>query len=939
MRSIFFSALRPAAKTRATLTTLFLALTVATSLVALPIVNAVVNINYTHLYAAVSPQVVGVNQQVLLVCWTDNIPPDIGEQSGAVPSPTGRAGWDGVTLTVTKPDGSNETIALRRSDPVGSNWVLYTPSQVGTYYVQAFFPETWKNTTTTQSFYSAAVSNKAAFTVQQEKVPLYWPDTPLPNDYWTRPINSANHMWYQLAGSWLGGAYQQPVGAAGGTTTNFVYGKGPESAHILWTKPFYTGGLMEETFGSIGYQTTHYQGISLSAIIVNGRIHSTPRQTAHGSAGWEVIDLYTGETLYLNYSDIRPSFGQVYNYESPNQHGGFAYLWRTSGVTLPQIIQVPQAVPNNIDIRQLPNRTATVQTINLTATPVSLGTVWQMIDAYTGQTICYIANVTSGGTAVYGKDGSILRYNIVNLGTTAAPNYYLQVWNSSHGTMVSSQLGTGAWQWRPAGGTFGGANPYLGSLAYNYVHDGNDFFSLNVSVPSILGPRNPLLNETATIRAVREGEYVIVGTAGRNDERGIVPAWLMALSLKRGEEGVKLWETTFTPPFASYARNETVTMTGVYPEYGVVLYESAKLLLRWGYDMKTGKLLWTSVPENPFNYYGMSSNVYNGILYSFGYSGEIRAYNITTGNILWIYNATSVGIESAYGGNYPTGIAEICDGKLYLSNGEHSPTQPLMRGPNLRCIDATTGKEVWKILGYFGGMSPTTYNSIMADGILVGLNYFDMQLYAFGKGPSATTVSVPQTAIPKGSSVMITGTVTDQSPAGRRNINGGFDFVLKGTPAISDEDMEAWMEYLFMQQQKPTDAKGVPVKVQAVAPDGSVIDIGVATSDINGNYGLLWTPPATGVYKIVASFEGSKSYGPSSATAYLGVVAAPAASVAPSISPSPSVAPSATPSSPSPSVAPPTLEAPPVSLYVAAVVAVVAAVAVAAAVVLRRRRK
>ena len=39
------------------------------------------------------------------------------------------------------------------------------------------------------------------------------------------------------------------------------------------------------------------------------------------------------------------------------------------------------------------------------------------------------------------------------------------------------------------------------------------------------------------------------------------------------------------------------------------------------------------------------------------------------------------------------------------------------------------------------------------------------------------------------------------------------DFTLKGTPAIADEDMESWMEYKFMQQIKPADAKGVPVNL------------------------------------------------------------------------------------------------------------------------------
>ena len=47
-------------------------------------------------------------------------------------------------------------------------------------------------------------------------------------------------------------------------------------------------------------------------------------------------------------------------------------------------------------------------------------------------------------------------------------------------------------------------------------------------------------------------------------------------------------------------------MTGVFPEDGVVVYESARLLQRWGYDMKTGTLLWTGEPEVQMNYYGMS---------------------------------------------------------------------------------------------------------------------------------------------------------------------------------------------------------------------------------------------------------------------------------------------------------------------------------------------
>jgi hypothetical protein len=290
--------------------------------------------------------------------------------------------------------------------------------------------------------------------------------------------------------------------------------------------------------------------------------------------------------------------------------------------------------------------------------------------------------------------------------------------------------------------------------------------------------------------------------------------------------------------------------------------------------------------EHQFNYYGMTENYYNGLFYSFGYGGCITAYNITTGDVMWIYNATTVGLESAYGGNYPLGIAEVCDGKLYTTNGEHSPTQPLMRGENLRCVNATTGEEIWKLLGYWGGMSPTSYNSIMGDGIFVGLNYMDMELYAIGKGPSATTVTAPQVIPALGSSVMITGTVTDQTATGRRNTNGIVQFTLKGTPAISDASMSAWMEYMFMQQAKPTDATGVPVSLDTVDPNGNYFHIGDVTSDMNGNYGLPFTPDVPGTYQIIATFAGSKSYGPSSATTYLAVGEA-AATPAPTATPQP----------------------------------------------------
>jgi len=836
---------------------------------------------HTYIYVTVSRKVIGVGQDILLVYWTDEMPPDTGEQEGLVPSPTGRQGWYDVQLVITKPDGTNETIDMPYSDPVGGGYILYTPTEVGNYSFKAIFPETLKEHVTTgaRDLYLAAESPVETFTVQEEPIEE-WPESPLPNDYWTRPVSSAARGWHVLTANYLGGAADYwPLGGAGGGTNNFAYGLAQESAHILWSKPFYTGGVMDVRHGTFCYQTSHYQGVSFSTpVILNGMIHTDDIRfhmgTAHLSEGWQVIDLYSGETLFEDSEQNDPSFGQVYLYESGNQHGGFAYLWRTSGVELPERVNYARA-------QQFPNMSVvriSSARLNRPSSEVRTGTLWEMIDARTLKTVCYIANVSSGGTAVYGKDGSILRYSTAMYGG----EYYLRIWNSSAGTMIASQHGTGAWQWRPmGGGGFGAFDNYFGSVTYNNVHNGELFWVLNVSIPSLEGPRNSLLNQTMSIECVREGEYIIFATSGRNDERGIVKAKIICLSLERGSEGNKLWETTLTPPAGSLAANFSISQTGVFPEDGVVLYEDdSRIMKRWAYDMTTGELLWESEPEPQLMYYGMSEYVYQGKLISYGsYAGTLTCYNITTGEILWTYKSSPVGFESPYG-NYPMSIGRIADGKIYTYTSEHSYTSPLYRGPNLRCINATDGTEIWSILDFGGGLA-------IADGRLLSSNSMDLSIYCYGKGPSATTVTASPKVSVHGTSVLVEGTVTDQTPSGRRNINDGVDWTLKGTPAICDEDMSAWMEYLFMQQAYPADAKGVEVVLETLDPNGNFYEIGRTTSDITGNYGVMWEPPVPGEYTIIASFAGSASYGPSQAITYMGVDDAPEPTPGPTPTPAP----------------------------------------------------
>ena len=871
-----------------TIIAIFLILAIATPLFVIQTVEAqTVTFHTSYIYVAASTYHIGVGQQMLLVVWTADMPPDIGETVGTVDSPTGRAGWPNLEIVMTKPDNTNQTLIVPYSDPIGGSYLSFTPEVVGTYKIQAMFSAMWKNSTTSKDYYSAAVSPTDTFTVQEEMVPL-WTESPLPTGYWSRPINDASRAWFVLGGNWLGGAHEQPIGSAGGTTTRLVQGKGPESAHILWSKPYYVGGIMEENFGEVGYQTGHYQGLAWSAIALNGKLFYSPRADSTQTQGVLCVDLYTGETLYF-LNETMPAFGQIYNYDSPNQHGGYSYLWRTSGVTI--------ANPGGVN-----------------------GTVWEALDGYTFKSMYKIANVTSGGTAVYGKDGSLLRYNLVNLGTSTNPNYYLQVWNSS---AIPSELlgdsGTNYWQWRPA---TGGRGARLGG---EYVHDGNKAFSLNVSIPSPYNQQNSMLNETGTILCVREDKYVIIGTSGRNDEIGDVQGFLMALSLELGNEGKQLWKTTFSEPYAPTANNATIAIIAVYPEDGVFICTNtvrlggSKYLKYWGYDMTTGKQIWETETEPQMNYYSQQYNYYNGLFITSGYGGVVIARNITTGKQVWNYTATNIGFESPYG-NYPINIFAICDGKIYTLTGEHSITQPMWRGPNTRCINATNGEEIWKIIGFGanGAAHLTGMSCQMADGKVLGINFFDNRIYCFGPGNSKTIVSAPSIIPAQGTSVMITGAVFDDTPiGGNRNVNDNIDFTLRGTPAVSDEDMEAWMEYYFMGQAKPTNTKGVPVSIDTIDPNGNFFHIGDVTSDMQGNFGIAYDPPVSGTYQIIATFAGSKAYGPSVATTYMAVTE-----------------PTATPTQQ------PQLVLPPTETYIAlAAAAIIIAIAIVGAIIMLMLRK
>jgi outer membrane protein assembly factor BamB len=791
-------------KTKTACIILILMLTFSATILALPVVSAhdppLELPTWTYLTAFPTPVGIG---QTIIVTWALHIPP---------PTSNGAYGdrWT-FTVEVTKPDGTKQDLGTFTSDPIGGGYTLYTPDTVGTYYFQAFFHEQvlagdnphpdpdnpYNNSPYIGDTFLASKSELLPVVVQQEQLTSFEP-TPLPTGYWTRPIYATNREWSTIAGNWLQNSINSPYSSQGLN----MYTTGPETAHIMWTKPLDDGGIIGGSVGDISYYTgSSYEAKWSPPIIMQGRLYYNQPLSDKSYSSRDLslidgqalvcVDLRTGEELW-RINGLGVDMGVIYDYESPNQHGAIPYL-------------------------------------------LHVGSTWTYYHPFTGAFLYNITNVPSGTAAVgrYGE-GLIYRWNY-NAG-------WLACWNStaSPDMLLGEESGTNMWQWRPVGKTI----------------DGNTCYVWNVTIPTDLPHYSR--DFTYVIYDDNNAPEMIIASSGCIDRYTTNdPFTMYAISLKPGQEGQLLWRKDYALPIAGASMD---------PGYGIgidsvnrVFAIPLKTTMQWyGYNMDTGIQLWGPTEAQPaLDFYRMYPNAAYGKLYSGGYGGVLYAIDMTTGTVEWKSATDACGLEGPYP-NWPmySDGKLIADGKIYVTTSEHSHTQPLYREWTFYCFDAETGAGIWNITGLMA-------HPAIADGYIVTLDHMDLQIYCFGKGPSATSVTVKNDIIAEGDSVMITGTVTDQSPGA------------KGTPAIADEDMTAWMEYMYHQRPIPMDAKGVPVKLETLDPNGNFYEIGVVTSDASGMYKLMWEPPVPGEYTIIATFEVSDSYGGSFAETAIGVTEAP----------------------------------------------------------------
>jgi hypothetical protein len=736
--------------------------------------------------------------------WLNVVPPLV--------SATGSwdTSWSGYTLTITNPAGTIQTLGPFTSDPTAYYFYNYMPDMIGTYYFEFTFSGQRVNGTNIAAgkyidiYYQPSTSEKVALTVQEQ--PITWlPQTPLPTDYWQRPINAQNHEWYSISGNWLGANIAGPYKTYNASGNFNPYTKAPNSAHIVWTNPLMFGGLIGGEFGgtttSNYYTGKLYEPAFTPPVIINGVLYYNQPTPVPPRAGFYAVDLRTGETLWWRNGtgalNRGISIGQIYNYLSPNQEGGIPYLWWTGDAT------------------------------------------WYMYDANTGNLILTLANATPGGmNNVQGPNGELLVY-ILN-----GANNWLAMWNSSAiPQMFGGASGTAGWQWRPPVGA---------------TLDWQKGIQWNVTVPSY---KDPFPQSVANI-----GSEIILATTGSMTSP---MNWQMEIAYST-KDGRQLWVQNRTTPMGDTQYGLMgPNMNGIYTKYD-------KGSLQWyGYSAATGERIWgpseafenawaSQLSTPPSWCMAAYGNIYQMCM------DAIHALNMSTGKRQWDFYAPSSGFETTTP-TYPfmQSSMAIADGKVFATSGIQYG-DPLIRGAALYAINATSGKQEWSVGGFF------TSGIAIADGYLVAFNGYDNQIYCFGKGQTATTVLASPKVSVHGNSVLIEGTITDQSPG-----ETCLGIPAAGTPAIADESMSAWMEYLYEQQAMPTNATGVEVTLDTLDPNGNFVHIGTVTSDMSGGFKKMWEPEVPGEYTVIATFAGSESYWASYAQTYVGVTEAPAATAAP----------------------------------------------------------
>jgi hypothetical protein len=464
----------------------------------------------------------------------------------------------------------------------------------------------------------------------------------------------------------------------------------------------------------------------------------------------------------------------------------------------------------------------------------SVSGTYMAYDPYTCQWVYNITNIPSGSRTT-GENGEFIIYSLnLNGG-------YMTYWN---------QL----WMLEQPG--------VIEALNRDRTVDAEAIgLTANWTIPELPG----------SARDYRWGDRVI-GTYESTSENTTV---MWAFSLEPGNEGTLLYNQSATyelaPEVDGIAPSSSVNqrLFGDTPFDSAHLHWNADAMAFWAYSYGTGEELWKSFDfnltggfggENYLNQYsGTSSTIgraFGPNYYRTGVSGIVYCYNATNG-IIWMYHANDPYSEILWANDWWQGTPFAIADKIYFGHLEHSPIDPMPRGAPFFCLNATTGEVIWRVDGMYR-QSGWGGQPLVGSGIILTQDTYDQETWCIGKGPTATTVTAPDVAVPNGGTAIIRGTVMDISP-GCSDVRVQLRFP-NGVPAVSEADMSEWMLYVYKQFNRPADAVGVDVVLSVLDSNGAVADTATVTTDAYGFFSYNFAAESAGEYSVKASFAGSNSY-------------------------------------------------------------------------------
>jgi hypothetical protein len=792
-------------KTKLSTIALILLLAASATIIALPSVTAqfdvieqeprIIDIP-SFLFVTAAPNPVGVNQIVYIgATFSKPMPTNNGE---------GGDYYDNVTIEIIDPTGHKTVMGPYITSMAAGLTETFTPTQVGEYTIQAFYPGqiltgTHRGGSSEPSGWSIHLlgsyqmpteSEIVTLTVQEDPVEPIYQTPALPDEYWTRPVYATNWDWgKELASNWFGTSVQGNIQSCG---------TAPNTAHVVWSKSTHFGGQPGGPIASD--ESTQYSSTSLltsyftPTTILNGILYYN-KYAGLGSSliGWEAVDIRTGETLWSKSPGVTGAEsitrGQIVNFNNFQEYGSAAFLWSQPGGG---------------------------------GFGMGGGTWNGLYDAYTGEFLANITNPVSGTMMIDEDANTFLQGAIIGY---SASGGNLNMYNSTILLAPPSFFG-GSTFVRPAG-----------------TVDGSAALQWSVPIPTQLNG----VDISLSVAAVTPDVILLREVPGALQWQGTT----MGYQITAGADpktGALLWGplNQTLPPYEDTAL--AAAREGYY-----VLHNKDRNQA-YGYSLTTGQKLWGPVQLEGSGWSSVyrDAEIAYGKVYIFDLGGYVNAINLETGEVEWTFTRGSAGYDTPFG-IYPIfgyGTHTVADGKLFLTEGIMY-TPPLHPSRRL-AINCTDGSLVWSISQY----ASTTVGAI-ADGYLISWNSFDSKIYSFGKGPTQITVEAPLTGVTQGSSVIIRGTVMDISAGTEQE--GVIERFPNGVAAVSDESMRDWMEYVYMCQNCPSDVEGVKVFVKVLDPNGDWYSETV-TSDANGVFSLSWAPSIVGDYQVTAMFEGSESY-------------------------------------------------------------------------------